>query len=479
MNDHNAVRCRIAPSPTGVLHIGTARTALFNYLFAKKHGGKFFLRIEDTDKERSTKEFESEIISSLQWLGIHWDSEVTRQSERRELHSAYLKKLYNAGKIYYCFHTIEELSAEGHQAHVCEYRDLPKEKAEEMLKSQESTSVMRFKTPPDAFVVFHDLIRGEVKFHSKAIGDFSIAKNINEPLYNFAVVIDDADALITHVIRGEDHISNTPKQIFILGALRDVTGEEKFKQPAYAHLPLILGSDRSKLSKRHGATSVSEFREQGYLPGALINFMALLGWNPGDEREFFTLDELTREFTIEKVQKSGAVFNQERLDFVNGHYIRQTSVDELTKLCLEIPSAHTSEMKDDEYTRKIIALESPRLKKLSELPSRVGFFFHDPEYDPTLLIWKNSSSEATLSALESSLDILHSMDEALQKEKTEQAFLKEAEKSFKSKGELLWPLRVALSGQKASPGPFEIMEILGKKIVMERISAGIKKFSKA
>ncbi|MEK7149344.1 MAG: glutamate--tRNA ligase, partial [Patescibacteria group bacterium] len=361
MNDYNAVRCRIAPSPTGVLHIGTARTALFNYLFAKKNGGKFFLRIEDTDKERSTKEFESEIISSLQWLGIHWDSEVTRQSERAELHSAYLKKLYSAEKIYYCFHTVEELSAEGHQAHICEYRDLPKEEVERRLKSGESTSVMRFKTQPDAFVVFHDLIRGEVKFHSRAIGDFSVAKNINEPLYNFAVVIDDADAGITHVIRGEDHISNTPKQILILGALHDATGEEKFKQPVYAHLPLILGSDKSKLSKRHGATSVSEFRDQGYLSEALVNFMALLGWNPGDEREFFTLEELVHEFTIEKVQKSGAIFNQERLDFVNGHYIRQTSVDELTKLCLNIPSAHTPEMKDDEYTRKIIALESSRL----------------------------------------------------------------------------------------------------------------------
>lgn len=478
MNNNHEVRCRIAPSPTGVLHIGTARTALFNYLFAKRHGGKFFLRIEDTDKERSTKEFESDIISSIQWLGIHWDGEVTRQSERKELHSAYLKKLYSAGKIYYCFHTVEELSAEGHQAHICEYRDLPKEEAERRLKSEESTSVMRFKTPPDAFIVFHDLIRGEVKFHSKAIGDFSVAKNINEPLYNFAVVIDDADAGITHVIRGEDHISNTPKQIFMLGALRDATGEEKFKQPTYAHLPLILGPDRSKMSKRHGATSVSEFKEQGYLPEALVNFMALLGWNPGDEREFFTIEELAHEFTIEKVQKSGAIFNQDRLDFVNGHYIRQKSADELTKLCLGIPLAHTPEMNNDEYTRKIIALESPRLKKLSELPSRVGFFFHDPEYDPSLLIWKDSSFKTVLSALESSLGILDSMDEALPKEKTEPAFLKEAEKSFKSKGELLWPLRVALSGQKASPGPFEIMEILGKKRVMDRISAGIEKLSK-
>jgi len=321
------IRVRIAPSPTGPLHIGTARTALFNYLFAKKHKGSFILRIEDTDLERSNPKYEKNIVDGLQWLGIQWD-EFYKQSERIDSYAKYLKKLLDSSRAFYCCHSKEELEKERKEKlkkkeppiHICEHYNKKLKKG-----------IIRFR-PPKKKIVFDDLIRGKVEFNSELLGDISIAKNLKTPLYNFAVVIDDYEMKISHVIRGEDHLSNTPKQILIQEALN-------LPIPQYAHLPLILGPDKTKLSKRHGVVSVADYQKQGYLPEALINFMALLGWSPQDKissqkSENPRDEEMIKKFSLGKIQKGGAIFNVAKLDWFNGNYIRQKSLENLTFLCL-------------------------------------------------------------------------------------------------------------------------------------------------
>lgn len=483
---HN-VRTRIAPSPTGYLHIGTARTALFNYLFAKKHGGKFIIRIEDTDLERSEKKFEAEILESLAWLGIAADegpreggpAAPYRQSERLSSYTPYLERLLKEGRAFRCPHSEANLAVEREllmkrgqpPIHRCEHRDrtIPAE-----------NTVIRFKTEPNETLSFADIIRGEITFSSELLGDFAIAKDLETPLYNFAVVIDDYEMKISHVIRGEDHISNTPKQILIQQALGLPT-------PIYAHLPLILGPDRSKLSKRHGATSIREFREQGYLPEALINFMALLGWNPGGERELFSLAELAREFDLAKVQKAGAVFDIEKLGWVNAEYIRKKSPRELAELLLA-PGSYNDialklarlgvgdpgELYDKQYLEKVIAIEQPRLRNLAEIPEHTYYFSIPHEYDALLLAWK----KMTLSGVRDSLNrakaiIENAPDENFDQRGLEERFFKEIGRG--DKGELLWPLRVALTGERASPGPFELMELFGKTRTCACIAAALHK----
>lgn len=473
------IRCRIAPSPTGVLHIGTARTALFNYLFAKHYNGAFILRIEDTDIERSDKKYEKDIIDGLRWFGIKPDEGPEegglygpyRQSERLATYKTYIEKLLQNGRAFYCFHSEEELDAEKKKqleskiptCHICEWRNLSPEEAEKKREAAK-TSIIRFKILDEGNpqIVFDDSIRGQVHFFIRLLGDFSIAKDMNTPLYNFAVVVDDYEMKISHVIRGEDHISNTPKQILLQEALG-------FPRPEYAHLPLILGSDRSKLSKRHGATSVNEYREAGYLAEALANFMALLGWNPGDEREIFSLEELANEFSLERVQISGAVFNLEKLDSVNARYIRKKSIKDLAELSMPYLQKNIPNLSSfsSEYIEKVLVLEQSRLKKLSELPERVRFFFSEPGYEKELLRWKDMSDEDIKQSLERSQKIVGSFSDNVSRLTIEQAFLNEIGKE--DKGKILWPLRVALSGQKTSPGPFEIIEVLGREQALSRL----------
>lgn len=474
-------RVRIAPSPTGHLHIGTARTALFNYLFAKKNKGDFILRVEDTDKERSKPEYEKEILDNLKWLGLVWDEGPFRQSQRRSVYEPYIKKLLDSGCAFRCYHSKEELEQEkqkqvkNNQAprHICDHdvnppKD-PKEKGVIRLKSSSSK------------ILFKDLIRGELSFETELLGDFSIAKDESTPLYNLAVVIDDYEMGISHVIRGEDHIPNTPKQILLYQALGlDV--------PKFAHLPLILGPDKSKLSKRHGSVSVSSYREQGYLPEALVNFMAFLGWNPGDEREFFGLDELTEEFSLERVHKGGAVFDFEKLDWINGYYIRQLSLDELTQK--SVPYLEESDLIEGlgeskyvikktgeevsfDYLKQVAALEQERLKKLSRIGELTEFFFLDkPEYEPELLVWKKLSLSELKQNLKIVKEALETVD-SFKQDKLQEVLMPLAEKY--GKGDLLWPLRACLTGKKASPGPFEIMEVLGKQKTLKRIDAAVAK----
>ena len=386
------VRVRMAPSPTGLLHVGTARTALFNYLFAKKEGGKFILRIEDTDLERSKPEFEKDIVENLQWLGIKWN-EFYRQSERAQTYAKYLEKLLSCGKAYYCFCTEEELDDKRQEqmsrGEAPKYngkcREFPESEVKKYLAKGQS-SIIRFKAPAKK-VSFRDLIRGQLEFDSSLIGDFAIAKNLITPLYNFAVVVDDFEMKISHVIRGEDHISNTPKQILLQEAL-------DFPRPKYAHVPIILGPDKSKLSKRHGATAIADYRKDGYLAEALINFMAFLGWNPGTEREIFSLASLVKEFSLENVQKSGAIFNIKRLDYLNGFYIRQKSIEKLTELCLPYLKTHPK-------IKEIVAIYQERLKKLSEIAELADFFFKDKlDYNRGLLKWAEMSDKEIKEILE-------------------------------------------------------------------------------
>jgi glutamyl-tRNA synthetase len=464
MTSSQDIRVRIAPSPTGPLHLGTARTALFNYLFARKNGGKFILRIEDTDIERSEKKYEKEIINYLKWLGIQWDKGPYRQSERLDIYQKYIKQLLDSGQAFWCYHTPEELAREKEAQmkrgegprHLCQHKDRP--------PKTKKGGIIRFRCP-DEKIFFDDLIRGHLEFDGRLLGDISIAKDERTPLYNFSVVIDDYEMKMSHVIRGEDHISNTPKQILIGQALG-------FLQPQFAHLPLILGPDKSKLSKRHGAVSVSWYKKEGYLPEALVNFMVLLGWNPGTTKEFFSLKELAREFSLERVQKGGAIFNLQRLDWLNGYYIRQMDLDDLTKKCLPYLESSLRGVGGDkaipfDYAKKIVALEQERLKKLSEIGDLTKFFFLDKlDYPAKLLIWKKMTLKEVKNNLDTLEETLSKMDK-FDRKSLEGTLMPLAKKH--GSGELLWPLRVALTGQKASPPPFEIAEILGKEKTLKRI----------
>lgn len=453
------IRTRIAPSPTGLFHIGNARTALFSYLFAKKNHGEFLLRIEDTDLERSKKEYEEDIIAGLRWLGLVWDGEITRQRERSPRHREYLEKLLAENKAFYCRHTPDELAQEQKDQelekisfkHDCDHKNNPAGHA----------GVIRLKNPKKK-IIFNDLIRGEIVFESELLGDMVIAKNLDAPLYNFAVVVDDAEMEITHVIRGDDHLSNRPKQVLIQEALG-------LNQPEYAHLPLILNPDRSKLSKRHGGTSVTEYKDAGYLPQAMLNFMALTGWHPRDEREIFSLDELIKEFDLARVQKAGAIFNKEKLDSINRHYIKQLVPAELAQHLAPYLAQYNP---NPEQLIKVAHLFQSRLNKFSEIKEFAAFIFDLPKYPSDLLIWKNSSAEKTKDNLETALMVLEKIAVgSFDIDTTTTELMPVANKI--GRGELLWPLRVALSGLEKSPGPFEIMEVLGRAESINRIKKAI------
>ncbi len=430
---------RFAPSPTGLFHIGSARTALFNYLFARKNGGKFILRIEDTDKTRSEKQYEDDITGGLKWLGLEWD-EFHRQSERTEVYKKYLQKLLDEGKAYL------------------------------------DGKAIRFKNP-NKKVVFNDLIRGEISTQTDDVGDFVIAKDLDTPLFHFTVVADDYEMGVTHIIRGEDHIPNTPRHILLQEALG-------FDVPNYAHLPLILAPDKSKLSKRHGAVSVSEYKKMGYLPEAIINFIAFIGWNPGGEREIFSKEELIKEFSLERIQKSAGVFNTERLDWYNGQYIRKTESKKLAETLLEhlpedLPNGQASWKKlaaeNFSYWLKITELERNRITKLADIKEGIGYFFNEPEYAKEMLLWKQEPDfNKTKKHLEEVVKLLSALNEdEFNPEKIKETVWNYAEKE--GRGNVLWPTRVALTGLEKSPDPFAVAGILGKEKTIQRLKYAIEK----
>lgn len=460
------IRTRFAPSPTGPLHVGGARTALFNFLFARKTRGKFFLRIEDTDRERSDVRFENDIISGLKWLGLDWDA-VARQSERTDCYEKFLCQLLEEKKIFWCSHIAEELAQErdaqmrGKQPpkHVCTIRDEP-------YASNRGEGILRFKNDVQGKIHVHDIIRGDIAFRAELFGDFSVAKNLRLPLYNFAVVIDDAQMQISHVIRGEDHLPNTPKQILLQQALGITT-------PAYAHLPLILGKDRSKLSKRHGAVSINEYRQDGYLASALLNFIALLGWHGNGDRERYSVEELLEAFLFEGVQKGGAVFDAEKLNWMNREYIRGLTAEAFGTLALPFlkETYRTLAMERREQWRAIIALVQPRLTKLSEINEHGDFFFEQTRYPKDLLLWKPN---VPYDVVRVHIASLHRMLSAIGEPHFSSAELRERIMPYAGaqeggRGIVLWAFRVALSGKRGSPDPFDIASVIGKTATLARL----------
>lgn len=509
------VRVRMAPSPTGPFHIGSARTALFNYLFAKRYQGKFIVRIEDTDLERSKPEWEENIKESLNWLGLNYDEGPDkagefgpyRQSERKAIYKKYLARLIETKQAYYCFCSAEELEA--HRQYLVS-QGLPQVYSEkcqslspveaEKKRAEGERCVIRFRAPKKD-VAFEDLLRGKIKYDTATFGDMVIAKDLETPLYNLACVIDDFEMKISHILRGEEHLSNTPKQILLAWALG-------IQPPQFLHLPLILNQQRAKLSKRDPsiAAKVSDYKEQGYLPEAVVNFIALLGWNPGDDREFFSLSELVNEFSIERLQTSGAVFNVQKLDWLNGFYIRKMPLAELTNRCvpfliqsgliaplwgkaeaaplvyssdftvLEYEAVETKEKYKFSDLARMIALYQERLKKLIEISELIDLFFQkELNYPTELLVWKKME-RGELSPVLNQLEtlLLRIQEGDWIKEKLEKAIMVEAEK-IGDRGRLLWPLRVALSGKTASAGPFEIAEVLGRRKTIQRIKEAQKK----
>lgn len=486
MLKNSKVRVRIAPSPTGPLHLGTARSALYNYLFAKKHNGVFILRIEDTDLERSQEKYTAEILESLLWLGIEWDEgprlkgpqkgnfSPYRQSQRTDIYQKYIQRLIQDNKVYQCYCTPDELEEERRIAarsgqapkYSGKCRNLTEEERRK-LEAEGRNSIIRLKVTPK-LISFDDGIRGKVTFDCGLLGDISVARDEKTPLYNLAVVIDDYTMGITHVIRGEDHISNTPKQILLQEALG-------LSPPHYAHLPLILNQDRSKLSKRKSRVSVIDYKKEGYLPEALLNFLALLGWNPKTEEEIFSKEELIKKFSLENVHKGGAVFSQERLDWINGYYIRKLKQEDFFELALPFLEKANLPVDHREYIKKAIALEQQRIKKLSELPAIVRFFFEeDLKYEPQLLIWKETPKDKIIENLKRAGEFFEALSEAdFTKEKIEQDLKKIIKEEKIDTGAILWPLRVALTGREASPGPFEVAAVLRKTRVLARIKKAI------
>ncbi|TSD03295.1 MAG: glutamyl-tRNA synthetase [Parcubacteria group bacterium Athens0714_26] len=458
------IRVRIAPSPTGFFHIGTARTALFNWLFAKHNNGKFILRIEDTDIERSEKKYEEDILESLKWLGLKWDGELYRQSERLDIYEKYLKILLDSGKAYYCACTKEELEKEKSEMQAGGQVPRYSGKCRDLNIPPEKAQVIRFKMPKNLIIKFSDIIRGEITFDTSLIGDIAIAKNLKTALYNFAVVVDDYEMKISHVIRGEDHIANTPKQIALQEALA-------FPRSQYAHLPLILSPDRAKLSKRFAAVSVADYRKNGYLPEALINFIALLGWHSKTDKEIFNIDDLIKEFELERVQKAGAVFNIEKLNWLNSQYIKNSDNKRIKEILADI---FEEKLPLDKINDKLINLSKDRMNKLSEFMGINDFFFELPDYPSELLIWKDIPANKISDNLKSVLGEFKNFEpENFNKTDLERMIMPVADK--KGRGETLWPLRVALSGKDKSPNPFEILEVLGEKESMKRIEIALKK----
>ncbi len=431
----------MAPSPTGHLHIGTARTALFNYLFAKKHGGTFILRTEDTDKERSRPEYETEIIEGLTWLGLSWDG-FFRQSERSLIYRGYLEKAIADGKAY-----------------------LSKE--ESKMRPGETVEVVRLKNP-NTVITFTDEIRGEITFDTTELGDFVIARSLDDALYHFTVVVDDHEMEVTHVIRGEDHISNTPRQILIqeaIGAAR----------PVYAHLPLILAPDRSKLSKRHGAVMLGEYRGQGFLAPAIVNYLGLLGWNPGTDRELFTLDDLVSAFDLSGIQKGGAVFDIEKLKWFNKEHLKTLTDEAFLAYVRErmTPEVVALPQWSEERFERLMPTIRERISVGAEVTDECtrgeyNFAFTAPVPDPALIMWKNDESpRTTLPRLQKLAELVARMPENLSVEDIRGYIWDYALEA--GKGEVLWPLRTALTGRERSPDPFTVIHIIGSAEAYNRI----------
>jgi glutamyl-tRNA synthetase len=467
------IAVRFAPSPTGYLHIGGARTAIFNWLFARKHGGKFFLRIEDTDLQRSGQEMTRAILESLTWLGLDWDGEPVYQSKRFQIYWDFAQRLLREGKAYRCFCSPEHI-AEARERAVADKRTFKYDGRCRQLSSEEIESnladnkafAIRFAIDPGGATSFKDEVHGEVSFDNEAIDDFVILRSDGLPTYHLAVVVDDHEMGITHIIRGDDHISNTPKQVLLYGAFG-------WSLPVFAHVPLILGPDRTRLSKRHGATAVAEYSQKGILPEALFNFLALLGWAPGDDREILSKEELIEAFDLASISKPNAVFDEKKLEWMNGEYLGMASFERLKPLVQEafvsagIVTAAELE-KNLEYFRRVIDLLKSRVKVILDFVAFGAYFFREPEqYEEAarLKYWKDSQTADRLEKLASRLVELKNFSQA----RIEEAVRRLAEELGVSAAKLIHPIRLAITGFGVSPGLFETMELLGQDRVVARL----------
>jgi len=476
-----AVRVRFAPAPTGALHVGGVRTALFNWLFARKHQGVFVLRIEDTDEARSTEESLRRILEGFGWVGLDWDEGPDvggpfgpyLQSQRLDVYQPYFEKLLQAQTAYPCYCTPEELAARREQM---EARGLPPRydgrcrrlpaADRERLESEGRPVCLRFRMPETGSVEFEDLVHGRKTWENSALDDFVVRKSSGFPTYNFACVVDDALMHISHVIRAEQHLSNTPRQVHLVRALG-------FEPPLYAHVSHVLAPDRSKLSKRHGATDINEFRELGYLPEAMVNFLALLGWSTGDEQEIMSRQELIQRFDLARAGKSGAIFDLKKLDWMNGQYLNAMPTDELARRALPVlvrAGLMAAEPGTEElaYLRQVLELMRERLKTLNDLTSLGGFFFRD-EVEPDEKAqgkWLSKSWVAeVLTAVAEALEALPEFT----LETVEHALRGVAEQLGRPASEVIHPTRAAVSGMTMGPSLFHLLVVLGRSRVVLRL----------
>jgi glutamyl-tRNA synthetase len=457
------MRLRFAPSPTGFLHVGGARTAIFNYLHARRYGGQMLLRIEDTDVERSRQHHAEQIVSSLKWLGVEWDQGPIYQSDRRDRYRERADQMVNAGKAYRCYCTVDELERErlaaereGRQFRYSGRCRLPSAAAER----SHLPYVIRLRVPPGR-IAFHDFIRGEVSFEAELIDDFVLLRSDGNPTYHLSVVVDDIDMEITIVARGDDHLSNTPKHILLFQAFGAPV-------PQFAHVPLILGSDRKRLSKRTGATSVEEYQQQGILPEALFNFLMLLGWSPGSDRELITREEATRLFELRDVHKSAAIFDVEKLYWINAQYLAKLSIEEL--LAHLRPFLRPETFEEPERLARVVELYRPRSRTLRELAAQTQPYFGDEgaiEYQEEA-VRKHLKGGEVAQRLEELLAAFRAL-ERFDVSSTEQALRRLAETRGLAAGKYIHPLRLALTGKGASPPIFDVLASLGKERTLRRI----------
>lgn len=456
---------RFPPSPTGYLHIGGARTALFNYLYARQNGGKFVLRIEDTDQARSTTEMTDAIIDALAWLGLDFDEGPYFQSQRGGIYNSYVDKLLETGKAYYCSCTPEEVEDMRETARAAGRKPKYNGKCRELGLGPGPGRVARFKTPLAGKVVFDDIIKGPIAWDVQEMDDFVIRRADGSAIYQMAVVVDDALMDVTHVIRGDDHQNNTPKQILIYEALG-------FPLPKFGHVPMILGPDKKKMSKRHGATSVMLYKEMGYLPEAMLSYLVRLGWSHGDD-ELFTMDELLRKFSLEGLGKSASVFDMDKLNWTNGHFIKIGDVPRLAGILGEIIRETTSFTPEQSYLEAIVPLYQPRAKTLKEMAEQAAFFLHDesslPYDEAAVAKFLTPDVRAHLAVMATRMESLPSFDHK-SLEDLAAAYLEETGLKFKA---LAQPVRVAITGSTTSPGLFETMEVLGRERTLARFRTAL------
>lgn len=462
----SSVVTRFAPSPTGYLHIGGARTALFSWLFARHAGGRFILRIEDTDEVRSTEASVQAILDAMAWLELNWDEGPYYQTQRLDTYREYLGRLQERGAAYYCDCTPEDLAQRREAAKAAGLKPKYDGRCRDRGLGPGPNRVVRFRCPDAGTTALNDLIKGPIFFENSELDDLVLQRGDGMPTYNFAVVIDDVTMGITHVIRGDDHVNNTPRQILVYEAL----GE---RLPYFAHVPMILGQDRARMSKRHGATSVMAYRDMGYLPEALINYLVRLGWSHGDQ-EVFSREELVRFFSLDTVGKAPSVFNPEKLDWLNGHYIKTRTAESLVPLLEPFLQQRGYPVKpvDTHTLVKAVRTLQPRATKLTDMADAMKFYLVDEvDIDPAaarkFLVPENRPAlEKVLGALDA---VTHVDEKSL-----ESLFLGVVEELGVKLGKIAQPVRVALTGSTVSPGLFEIMDVLGKETVMKRLSRALQ-----